>query len=76
MILAWLIIIPVAGGLLAWILSCWNSRWPRWSALTALTIDLAIILKIWLEQFSSITNPGASTWLIESESSMDTATGH
>jgi NADH-quinone oxidoreductase subunit M len=65
MILAWLIIIPAAGGLLAWVLSYWSSRWPRWSALMALAIDLAIILKIWLENFSRVTDPGQSAWLIE-----------
>ncbi len=31
----------------------------------ALAIDLAIILKIWLEHFSRVTNPGQSAWLIE-----------
>ncbi len=65
MILAWLIIIPVVGGLVAWVLSYWSSKWPRWSALIALTVDLAIGVKIWLEHLSSSANPGQGAWLIE-----------
>ncbi|MCL4552932.1 MAG: NADH-quinone oxidoreductase subunit M [Candidatus Marsarchaeota archaeon] len=65
MILAWLIIIPVAGGLLAWILAPWGPKWPRWSSLAALAIDLAIVLKIWLEHFSGSGNPGQGVWLLE-----------
>jgi NADH-quinone oxidoreductase subunit M len=60
MILAWLIIIPVAGGLLAWLLSYWSSRWPRWATLIALAVDFALILKI-----SRVTTGGQSPWLRE-----------
>jgi len=31
----------------------------------ALALDLAIILKIWLERFTRVTDPGQSAWLIE-----------
>jgi NADH-quinone oxidoreductase subunit M len=65
MILAWLIIIPVAGGLIAWLLSYWSSRWPRWSALLALTVDLAIVLKIWLQHSFHSVSSGQSAWLLE-----------
>ncbi len=65
MILAWLIIIPLAGGLLAWLLSCWSSKWSRWSALVALFIDLAIILGIWLKQIPGVVSLGQNTWMFE-----------
>jgi NADH-quinone oxidoreductase subunit M len=65
MILAWLIIIPVAGGVLAWLLSSWSSRWPRWSALLALTVDLAIVLKIWLQHSALSVSPGQAAWWLE-----------
>jgi NADH-quinone oxidoreductase subunit M len=46
MILVWMIAIPTLGGLLAWMLGRQHAGWPRWVALSALTIDLipALIL--------------------------------
>ena len=40
MILAWLIIVPTVGGLLAWLLGRLNSTWPKWVALAAMVINL------------------------------------
>lgn len=42
MILAWLIIVPTAGGLLAWLLGRRNANWPRWVALGAMVIELIL----------------------------------
>ena len=65
MILAWLIIIPFVGGILAWGISSWSSRGSRWSALIALFIDLVIILEIWLNQFLTQAIPSQSRWILE-----------
>src|SRR5574337_999748 len=43
MILAWLIIIPLVGGLAAWLLNRWDSRIPRWISLSALAIDVLLL---------------------------------
>lgn len=50
MILLILIIVPMAGGLLAWILSRMNADFARWTALIALLIDLLLAITIWMEQ--------------------------
>lgn len=52
MILAWLIIILMAGGLLAWISEKWDREWPRWIALLTLTIDFLMILVFWIRHYS------------------------
>ena len=46
MILMWLIIIPTAGGLLAWYSARYGRRWPRWISLNALVLTLALVLTI------------------------------
>ena len=50
MILLFLIIVPMAGGLIAWILSRINSVFARWTAFIALLINLLISTTIWIEQ--------------------------
>jgi NADH-quinone oxidoreductase subunit M len=40
MILLWLIAIPAAGGLLAWLLGRRQAGWPRWVALATLAVDV------------------------------------
>jgi NADH-quinone oxidoreductase subunit M len=46
MILMWLIIVPAAGGLLAWYSDRFGRRWPRWVSLNALVLTLALVLTI------------------------------
>jgi NADH-quinone oxidoreductase subunit M len=65
MILAWLIIIPLVGGLAAWLLENKGSTWPRWISLAALILD-AFLLMIGLLQspaMRSFDHTGA--WVIE-----------
>ena len=44
MILAWLIIVPVVGGVLAWLCGPGNGLWSRWLALAATGVELALAL--------------------------------
>ena len=48
MILLWLIIIPLMGGLAAWILGRNNSSWARWISLASLVADCFLLLSLWL----------------------------
>lgn len=65
MILLWLFVIPVVGGALAWFSSRWGSRWPRWVSLAALTINLAIVLALWIRYRDQFAIAGAGPWLVE-----------
>jgi NADH-quinone oxidoreductase subunit M len=48
MILILLIAIPLAGGVLGWILSTLGPRWPRWIALLAMSAELSLAILIWV----------------------------
>ncbi len=68
MILIWLIVIPIVGGVFAWLLERLNSTWPRYPALLAMLIDLA--LAAWLA-FAGASPSGSAEagavgpWLVE-----------
>jgi len=61
--LAVLIFILVAGGVLAWIGERWHADAPRWIALTATLIELALALWLWLQHPGAPTASG--TWLMQ-----------
>ncbi len=65
MILAWLLIILLAGGLLAWIFERWNSSLSRWTALLALSLDLIIVLVIWVFYAGQLQLAENQQWLFE-----------
>ncbi len=69
MILAWLIIILIIGGFLAWISGKWNDKLPRWISLIALIIDFVIILSIWFSYPVNIQITQHPSWLIQVQTS-------
>lgn len=64
MILVWLLIILIAGGLLAWPAGARSRRLPPRIALTALVVDLVLILQFW---FTHRPKSGieTGTWLMD-----------
>jgi NADH-quinone oxidoreductase subunit M len=65
MILTWLIVIPLIGGVLAWILARQNSSLPRWICLLALAIDLVLVLVLWTQHSDQVALSSDSEWLVE-----------
>lgn len=63
MILVWLIVILMSGGLLAWIAGKWNAALPRWIALLAILTDLILTLYLWAD-YPAATPSAVSAWLI------------
>ena len=63
MILLWLILIPLAGGLLAWFCGRFAGHWPRAVALAALALDLALAINLCWGQPVSLALPGEASWL-------------
>jgi NADH-quinone oxidoreductase subunit M len=47
MILPWLILIPLIGGMLAWLGGRLGPAWPRWIALATMGLDLALAVTLW-----------------------------
>ncbi|RJQ20520.1 MAG: NADH-quinone oxidoreductase subunit M [Nitrospiraceae bacterium] len=65
MILAWIIIIPLTGGLAAWYSGRINRAWPRWISLISLMLTFVLVLGLWVRNpVRDFSNSGA-TWLIE-----------
>ena len=64
MILVWLIIIPLAGGLAAWPLGRKNAALTRWISLAALVLDAVLLISFWSDP-SSQAALSRGTWLIE-----------
>jgi len=62
MILLVLIIVLMAGGLLAWVAEKWNPLLTRWISLTGTLLDFGIVLFIWLNDNTTV-NPSDSSWL-------------
>jgi NADH-quinone oxidoreductase subunit M len=65
MILPWLILVPVGGGLLAWILSRLDDGWARWVSLTALILQLGLALAVILPQNEGFAVAGAEAVMSE-----------
>jgi NADH-quinone oxidoreductase subunit M len=64
MILAWFIIIPIAGGILSWAAERLGSPWPRCVSLAAMVIELVVGIAAWVS--FSVVGPGAPEgWLVE-----------
>jgi NADH-quinone oxidoreductase subunit M len=64
MILAYLIAVPILGGLAAWALAWWSPRGPRWVALLAATVELALALALWVRTAGGLS-PASTPWLVE-----------
>ena len=64
MILTWMIIIPLMGGLAAWFLSTKHSDWARWISLASLGLDVFLLLYLW-QAHSADAGLGRSMWFIE-----------
>jgi NADH-quinone oxidoreductase subunit M len=77
MILAWLVIIPLAAGVAGWILSRWCLYATRWLCLAAMAADFLLALTLWPHGADSFggslvvtgaglpTFPVGSSWLAE-----------
>jgi len=65
MILCWLVLILLTGGLIAWITGRWNPVLPRFISLIAISIDLLLVISIYLNRGGYSHLP----WLIDFKTS-------
>jgi NADH-quinone oxidoreductase subunit M len=63
MILAWLIIILLAAGILAAIAARWSHDLARWISLAATGLDFALILVLWVRHSGQVALGASSAWL-------------
>ncbi|MBI4557513.1 MAG: NADH-quinone oxidoreductase subunit M [Candidatus Hydrogenedentes bacterium] len=64
MTLVWIIAIPLVGGLLAWAAGHRSDTAPRWIALSAMALDLALALGLW-KQYGAADFSISGPWLQE-----------
>jgi NADH-quinone oxidoreductase subunit M len=64
MILLWLILWLLSGGLLAWLLSRWRAVWARWASLFFTATYLASLVVIWILS-PEAEGAGPGSWLID-----------
>ena len=64
MILVWMIIVLMAGGLLCWLLAMWNQSLVKWVALLAVLIDLVLAGSLWA-QHGGIPYTDSNSWMID-----------
>jgi NADH-quinone oxidoreductase subunit M len=65
MILLWLILIPLAGGMLSLLAARWSAQASRWIALAATSIGLASTAGIWISTPGNAVTVSGSQWLYE-----------
>jgi NADH-quinone oxidoreductase subunit M len=65
MILLWLIVILLAGGVLAWAAARWSTQWPRWISLAAACVDFALGAAVWIRNFRRGEFSTAGVWMEE-----------
>jgi NADH-quinone oxidoreductase subunit M len=63
MILVWLIVVLMAGGLLAWITGKWNTEFSRWISVLALMFNFIITIILWTQYYSG-TDMLNRDWLV------------
>lgn len=64
MILLWLILILLLGGVAAWLAERGHSIWPRLIALLALGLDFVLAILAWILHPHSFTIDGQGAWLV------------
>ncbi len=65
MILPFLILVPLLGGLLAWLLGRWWPQAARWVSLAAVGCGLYLSLDLWIRQAGAVEMLPSGAWLAE-----------
>jgi NADH-quinone oxidoreductase subunit M len=65
MILAWILLVLLAGGLVAWGLGREHPTLARWAALAALTLDLILALALWVQHPAQVRLVERDVWLTQ-----------
>jgi len=65
MILVWLFLIPVIGGLLAWMIDRQSKTAARWISLIAVGLDFALAIYLWMQHFDQMSLMERGNWLVQ-----------
>jgi NADH-quinone oxidoreductase subunit M len=65
MMLLWVILTLLIGGVVAWLGERRSDAWPRAISLIVLAVDLALVLTLWAEQFGGVPLGARGSWLAD-----------
>ncbi|HEY7297980.1 MAG TPA: NADH-quinone oxidoreductase subunit M [Xanthobacteraceae bacterium] len=65
MILLWLILTLLIGGVAAWLGERRGAAWSRWISLIVLAVELALVLTEWAEHYGSVAIGAKGAWFAE-----------
>ena len=65
MTLAWIVFIPVIGGLAAWAAARRRANAARWICLVFLALDMLLLLSVWRGQSAALSLAAGAPWLCE-----------
>jgi len=57
------IVILMAGGILAWVVSRWSAAAPKWIALGSMGLNLVLVIAVWME--NCVVHPAEDSWIIK-----------
>ena len=60
--LVWFVIIPLAGGVFAWIAGRWSARAVRWISLATMALELLFVLSLWRESAALVDLGAHPPW--------------
>lgn len=65
MLLLWVPLVLLIGGVLAWLAEARGGNWPRWVTLAVLAADLSLVLTIWAQHHGAVAINGHGAWVAQ-----------
>jgi NADH-quinone oxidoreductase subunit M len=65
MILLWIFLVLLIGGVIAWAAERLSGEWPRWVSLAFLAVDLALVLTLWAENYGAVAIATRGAWFAD-----------
>ena len=65
MILIWLIVIPLAAAVAAWVLGRRSPLWSRWTSLVALSLELVLAVYLWIDSSAGALSIAREPWFLK-----------
>ena len=65
MMLLWVFLILLIGGVVVWAAERLGDAWPRWLSLVVLAVDLALVLTLWADHYGAVVVAARGTWFAD-----------
>ena len=65
MLLLWILLVLLIGGVLAWLAEARGGNWPRWVSLIVLAVDLGLVSTLWAQHHGALAITAHGTWIAD-----------